>query len=273
MTDLFPGQRGSRLPGPTGRVDPRTPAFVAVAAVLVLTLGPDFAVVVRNALRGRRLGVATSVGTISGLPVHTVAAALGLSAVLAASALAFTLLKVAGAGYLCLGMMRALLSAGSHGAAHQDLSQSAAPLPAGLAFRHSLLTNVLDPKAPPAFSTCRSSQPPPTATSRNAPRPAPARSVFTALGRPARPILRRDRRHRLSNARRQQAARPVVTRRHHRRFDVPQVNAMLMTIMCSTSAEVGASGTSAGGPALRTRAAPLRAWAHVPSQRCQRRPA
>jgi len=132
-------------------VDPRTAAFVAVAAVLVLTPGPDFAVVVRNALRGRRLGVATSAGTISGLLVHTVAAALGLSAVLAASALAFTLVKVAGAGYLCWLGMRALLSAGSHRAAHQDPSQSASPLPARLAFRHGLLTNVLNPKAPLIF--------------------------------------------------------------------------------------------------------------------------
>jgi len=145
------GRRGSRLLGHTGRVDPRTAAFVAVAAVLVLTPGPDFAVVVRNALRGRRLGVATSAGTISGLLVHTVAAALGLSAVLAASALAFTLLKVAGAVYLCWLGVRALLSAGSHGASHQDLSQLATPLPARLAFRHGLLTNVLNPKAPLIF--------------------------------------------------------------------------------------------------------------------------
>ncbi len=106
---------------------------------------------VRNALRGRGLGVATSAGTISGLLVHTVAAALGLSAVLAASALAFTLVKVAGAGYLCWLGMRALLSAGSRRAAHQDLSQSATPLPARLAFRHGLLTNVLNPKAPLIF--------------------------------------------------------------------------------------------------------------------------
>jgi len=66
----------------------RTAAFVAVAAVLVLTPGADFAVVVRNALRGRRQGLATAAGTVVGLLVHTTAAALGLSAMLTASALA-----------------------------------------------------------------------------------------------------------------------------------------------------------------------------------------
>lgn len=119
--------------------------------MLVMAPGPDFAVVVRNALRGRRQGVATTAGIISGLLVHTTVAALGLSAVLAASLLAFTVVKVVGAAYLCWLGIRALLSARPHAAAHQPQAGPAAPLTSRLAYRHGLLTNVLNPKAPLVF--------------------------------------------------------------------------------------------------------------------------
>lgn len=134
-------------------MDTRTAAFVVVAAVLVITPGPDFAVVVRNALRGRRQGFATSAGTVSGLLVHTLTAALGLSAVLAASAVAFTVVKVAGALYLCWLGVRAFAAAGSHTAARNipATTPPALPLPTRSAFRHGLLTNVLNPKAPLIF--------------------------------------------------------------------------------------------------------------------------
>ena len=133
-------------------MDTRTVAFIAVAVVLVVTPGPDFAIVVRNALRGRRQGVATSAGVVSGLLVHTVVAALGLSAVLAASAVAFTLVKLAGAGYLCWLGVRALLSGRvSKGGVDRQPAQPTTPLPTRLAFRHGLLTNVLNPKAPLIF--------------------------------------------------------------------------------------------------------------------------
>lgn len=131
-------------------MDART-AFIAVAAVLVITPGPDFAVVVRNALRGRRQGVATTAGTVSGLMVHTAVAALGLSAILAASAVVFTGVKVAGAGYLCWLGLRALRSAGSHDPEPGDHRRPVTLLRTRLAFRQGLLTNVLNPKAPLIF--------------------------------------------------------------------------------------------------------------------------
>lgn len=132
-------------------MDTRTLAFIGVAAVLVMAPGPDFAVVVRNALRGRRQGVATTAGIVSGLLVHTTVAALGLSAVLAASVVAFTVVKVVGATYLGWLGLRALMSARSHPATHQAPAGPATPLTSGLAFRHGLLTNVLNPKAPLVF--------------------------------------------------------------------------------------------------------------------------
>lgn len=96
--------------------------------------------------------MATSAGTVSGLLVHATAAALGLSAVLAASALAFTIVKLVGGAYLCWLGLRALLSSPSRSDREPPRARSTPKsLPAGLAYRHGLLTNVLNPKAPLIF--------------------------------------------------------------------------------------------------------------------------
>jgi threonine/homoserine/homoserine lactone efflux protein len=122
--------------------------FAAVAALLVVTPGPDFAVVLPNALRSRRSGAATAFGTASGLALHALAAALGLSVILASSATAFTVVKVAGAAFLCFLGVRALyLSRRGHG---HDLSEAPPEKPrsAYQCYRQGFLTNVLNPKAP-----------------------------------------------------------------------------------------------------------------------------
>lgn len=76
-------------------------AFVGVVAIIVVLPGPDMALVLQNGLaRGRRPAVETAVGINAGLLVWAVAAALGIAALLHASAPAFTLLKLAGAAYL-----------------------------------------------------------------------------------------------------------------------------------------------------------------------------
>jgi threonine/homoserine/homoserine lactone efflux protein len=75
--------------------------FLAVAAVVVVTPGVDMALVTKNALlHGRRPALATAVGINVGILLWTTAAALGLAAVIAHSATAFTVIKVAGALYL-----------------------------------------------------------------------------------------------------------------------------------------------------------------------------
>ena len=129
-------------------MDPLTGAFFAVAALLIVTPGADFAIVVRNALHGRRQGLATSAGTIAGLLVHTTAAVLGISSLLAASATAFTVVKVLGGLYLVWLGMRALLGARRHRAQRAGSgSGPGACLTPRQAFRQGLLTNVLNPKA------------------------------------------------------------------------------------------------------------------------------
>ena len=76
-------------------------AFFTVALLLALSPGPDnLFVLVQSATGGRRAGFAVVAGLMLGVMVHTLAVALGLAAVFAASATAFTVLKLLGAAYL-----------------------------------------------------------------------------------------------------------------------------------------------------------------------------
>jgi len=85
--------------------------FVLSGWLLNLTPGPDVLYIVSNALRGGvRAGVVAAFGITAGCFVHIVAAGLGVSALMAASATAFTVLKWAGAAYLLYVGIRLLLS-------------------------------------------------------------------------------------------------------------------------------------------------------------------
>ncbi|MDJ0932765.1 LysE family translocator [Breoghania sp.] len=76
-------------------------AFTATAIVLTLTPGPDMTLFLSRALtQGRAAGFAAMADANTGLIVHTLLAAYGLSALLAASATAFLVVKIAGAAYL-----------------------------------------------------------------------------------------------------------------------------------------------------------------------------
>jgi hypothetical protein len=87
--------------------------FVMAVVVLVLVPGPNTMLIMAHSLgAGRRAGLATVLGVETATLVHTGAAALGLSAVLATSALAFELLKYMGAAYLMLLGLRTLLGGG-----------------------------------------------------------------------------------------------------------------------------------------------------------------
>lgn len=81
-----------------------------VVALLIVAPGPDVLLVVRNAVLGRAAGLATRLGTLGGLLVHASAVTVRLSALVAASATAFTLVKLIGAAYLVLLGLQALWS-------------------------------------------------------------------------------------------------------------------------------------------------------------------
>lgn len=75
--------------------------FTSASLLLALAPGPDnIFVLTQSALKGRLAGLVTTLGLCTGLIVHTSAVALGVAAVFQASALAFNLLKYAGAAYL-----------------------------------------------------------------------------------------------------------------------------------------------------------------------------
>src|SRR6267378_4180947 len=85
--------------------------FVATGVLLNLTPGQDTLYILgRSIAQGRRIGVASALGISAGAVVHTLAAALGLSAVLATSASAFIALKVVGAVYLVYLGVRMLMT-------------------------------------------------------------------------------------------------------------------------------------------------------------------
>ncbi len=86
-------------------------AFLVAATILAFTPGPGIAyVVARTVSGGRAEGLASCLGTALGGMLHVLAAALGLSAVLATSALAFSVVKYVGAAYLIYLGLRLLLS-------------------------------------------------------------------------------------------------------------------------------------------------------------------
>ena len=120
----------------------RWTAFVGVLLVVVFTPGPDFAVVLRHALAGPARGVRAAAGTVTGLAGHTAAAALGLSAVLAARPDVLTAIRLAGAAYLAWLAVQALRSAfRRETTARPHHARSPHPYLDGLA------TNLLNPKA------------------------------------------------------------------------------------------------------------------------------
>ena len=129
-------------------IDPRFAAFVGVSAFLIVTPGPDMALVTRNALAGGgRAAAFTAVGVGLGILAWAVAAALGVAALLNGSAPAFTLLKLAGAAYLILLGVRALLSSTAADAAKSAEPASGRAIGAGEALRQGALGNLLNPKA------------------------------------------------------------------------------------------------------------------------------
>lgn len=117
--------------------------FVATGVLFNLTPGQDTIYILGSSIAsGRRIGLASALGISAGCIVHTIAAALGLSAILATSATAFFAVKLVGAAYLIYLGIRALIARPD---AISPLRHSVAT-PTGLAFRRGVLTNVLNPK-------------------------------------------------------------------------------------------------------------------------------
>jgi threonine/homoserine/homoserine lactone efflux protein len=134
-------------------------AFVAVAAVVIVTPGQDTALTVRNTLLGGRpAGVGTAFGVAGGQAVWTVAASLGLTAVLVASEPVFVAVRLVGAAYLVYLGAVALRAAwrGSPmrlGAVTTAEDVPTPGLPPGRAWRHGLFSSLSNPKLAIFFSS------------------------------------------------------------------------------------------------------------------------
>jgi threonine/homoserine/homoserine lactone efflux protein len=118
--------------------------FCAAALALIVVPGPAVTYIVTQSIdKGRSAGLVSALGIASGGLVHVAAAVVGLSALLASSATAFTVVKILGAAYLILLGVRRLL------ARHEDATEpDVAPVPGahGRLFFQGAVVNVLNPK-------------------------------------------------------------------------------------------------------------------------------
>jgi len=117
--------------------------FVVSGLLLNLTPGQDTLYIVgRSVSQGRRAGVLSVLGIVSGSVIHTFAAAFGLSAILATSARAFVAVKLVGAVYLAYLGVRMLIER----PARVGTTTEFTPERRWVVYRAGLLTNVLNPK-------------------------------------------------------------------------------------------------------------------------------
>ncbi|MEY2536488.1 MAG: hypothetical protein QOG67_228 [Verrucomicrobiota bacterium] len=117
--------------------------FLVSGVLLNLTPGPDTAYILgRSIAHGRSAGVASAFGIMVGSIFHTCAAALGLSALLAASVWAFTAIKIIGGAYLLFIGFKMILHRGEELHLPVGLRRSSS----AAAFRQGVVTNILNPK-------------------------------------------------------------------------------------------------------------------------------
>ena len=128
------------------------PLFMLAVFLLNVTPGPDTAYIVgRSVSQGRAAGLLSSLGVSAGCCVHVLAVAFGLTALLAASTVAFTVIKVVGAAYLIYLGGRMLLAPPDRddvpaGTQTEQAAIALRPRPLKSLFMQGFLTNVLNPK-------------------------------------------------------------------------------------------------------------------------------
>lgn len=128
-------------------IDQQLMTFIALAAILTLTPGPDTLLVIRNVLGGNvRTGIVTTAGICSGLFFHAILSALGVSLILMASATLYGGLKIAGAIYLGWLGFQSLRSAVKSDPEKEVLASRARPRSMRRSFVEGVMSNVLNPK-------------------------------------------------------------------------------------------------------------------------------
>lgn len=130
-------------------------AFLAVAALVIVTPGQDTALTIRNTLAGGRpSGIATALGVSAGQAAWTLAASAGIAALLVASEPAFLALKLAGAAYLVyLGAQALLAALGVRRTPGPAARPGARALEPAAAFRQGMVSNLGNPKMAVFFTS------------------------------------------------------------------------------------------------------------------------
>lgn len=124
-------------------------AFIAASVLLNVTPGADtIYILTKSASGGRKQGIASALGISSGILIHTVLVSLGLSVILATSAMAFHSMKLLGATYLLVMGIRTLLQKGSFLTQQEDRKKSTFAV-----YRQGVITNALNPKVALFFLT------------------------------------------------------------------------------------------------------------------------
>jgi len=127
--------------------------FLGVITLLTITPGADMAMVSRSVfMGGRRAAFATTLGIAAGCMVWALASAAGLAAVLAASEMAYDVLRLVGAAYLVWLGVQSLIAAW-RGYAGEDGLERATIGGRGSPFRQGLLTNLFNPKIALFYTT------------------------------------------------------------------------------------------------------------------------
>ncbi|WP_175696864.1 LysE family translocator [Burkholderia ambifaria] len=121
--------------------------FVFAVFLLNITPGPDTAYIVgRSVAQGRGAGLMSAFGISAGCCVHALACAFGLTALLAASATAFTVIKLVGAAYLIYLGVRMIVARQAAEPSGAAAAQGTAAKPLRQLFMQGFWTNVLNPK-------------------------------------------------------------------------------------------------------------------------------
>ncbi len=135
-------------------MDTRLLAFLGISLLLIITPGPDMAMVTKNALdHGRRGVLLTTLGIGTALLLHVTVAALGLSALLRSASALYTAVKLCGAAYLLFLGGQALWA--TRRAAHTVTPPTVEPGPRrrGSPYRQGFLSALLNPKLVIFFAT------------------------------------------------------------------------------------------------------------------------
>ena len=125
--------------------------FILTGILLNITPGSDtMYIITRSVSQGKKAGLYSVLGVVSGILVHTVLAALGLSIILAKSPLAFTIVKYIGASYLCYLGFKMLVSKSDSVIADSLPDDEKLTLPKSLdykkIYKQGMLTNTFNPK-------------------------------------------------------------------------------------------------------------------------------